>query len=255
MTTSIQNLLDTVYPLHFDVIIPVYNEINLNKVVSDIVLFPFINKVIIVDDGSKYFYLEEYLKTHNKVKIIWNQHQGKTLSVLTGAQVAETDYLILQDADLEYPVFNIKSLVDSFVEGLHSGLLYDMVIARRMIPINTITFSGVIANRVITKLLNCPDVFSGQRIVKKDLLISIKETNKVLSNFTLETLLACKALEENLKVQYVDSFYYPRGYKEGKKAKYYHMIPILLVAFSMLLKKQFKKGFIFEKVSIIKEKK
>lgn len=243
------------YPLYFDVIIPVYNEANLSKVVNDIVSFPFVNKIIIVDDGSEYFYLEKHLESHDKVKVIHNQHQGKTLSVLTGAQLAETEYLVLQDADLEYPTANIQVLVDFLVKGLRSGVLYDMIVARRMIPIDKITFSGVVANRIITRLLRCPDVFSGQRVVKRELLISIKQTSKLLSNFTLETLLTCKALKENLKVQYVDSFYYPRGYKEGKKAKYYHMLPILTIAFYTLLTKKFKKGIAFEKISVSEKSK
>lgn len=222
--------------LYADVIIPAYNEPKLSEVVRDLLVLPFVGKIIVVDDGSTQFYLDNNLVTE-KVKVIKIKHSGKTQAVLRGLEEVSTEYVILQDADLEYPISNLYILWNSLINNLSLGVFTDMVVARRLVPIDKVTFSGVVANRIITKLLRCPDVFSGQRIVRKDLLLEIKENSKLLSNFTLETLMTCLALEKKLIVHYENCFYNPRTYKEGKKAKYYHMIPILLIAFKSLLKK------------------
>lgn len=219
-----------------DVIIPTYNEPKLSEVIRDMLVLPFVKRIIVVDDGSNYFILDKKLISE-RVKVVRIKHIGKTRAVLRGVEEVETEYVILQDADLEYPVSNLYILWNNLVNSLSLGIHVDMVVARRLVPVNEVTFSGVIANRIITKLLKCPDVFSGQRIVKRNLLIEIKKEEKFLSNFTLETLLTCKALEKKLLVHYENCFYNPRGYKEGKKAKYYHMIPILFVALRSLIKR------------------
>lgn len=193
-------------------IVPAYNEPAVGVVVEKLLSYDFIEKVIVVDDGSK----ERVRIIHERVEVIRNERNlGKEHSIKRGLERVETPYVLLQDADLEYPVEN--------VEFLYSYLPADMVVAKRFVPIDKITLSGVIANRLITSLLKSPDVFSGQRIIRKELL------EKVVGEggFELETKLTLRARREGWSVVFVDTFYYPRGYKEGKKIRAWHMIPIL----------------------------
>jgi glycosyltransferase involved in cell wall biosynthesis len=175
----------------------------------------FTNSVIFVDDGSKVEYrfpqMEKLISIRNSVSI------GKTASVLRALEYVSTDFVVLQDADWEYPVENLKNLYYHIKPKR-------MVVAKRFVPIDKLSLSGYIANRVIRFFTKEPDTFSGQRIVPVELLKKINPSG----SFTLETSLTLMARKMGMEVLYVDSLYYPRGYSEGKKAKPWHMLPILL---------------------------
>lgn len=193
-------------------LVPAYNEPTVGIVVEKLLRLEFIEKVVVIDDHSE----EEVKISGERVEVIRNERNlGKESSIKRALERVESPYVLLQDADLEYPVENVRLLV--------SHLPADMVVAKRFVPIDKITLSGVIANRLITSLLKSPDVFSGQRIIRKELL------EKVVGEggFELETKLTLRAKREGWHVVFVDTLYYPRGYKEGKKVKAWHMIPIL----------------------------
>lgn len=203
--------------LKIDAIIPCKDEPTVEEVVRKVAQLPFINQVILIDDGSK----EEVRINIKKVKTIrLEPSQGKTKAVLTGLKYTTTEFILLQDADLEYPVENIEKLYNHIPE-------YHMVIAKRFVPIDKITISGVLANRLIIKILKEQDVFSGQRIVHRKLLEEIKPKGR----WKLETSLLLQAKKTESKVKYVNCLYYPRGYKEGKKIKPWDMLEILWEVF------------------------
>ena len=193
-------------------VVPSYNEPTVKTVVEKLLNFEFIEKVVVVDDNSE----EEVKIEHERVEVIRNEKNlGKESSVRIGLERVKSPYVLLQDADLEYPTENIPML--------YSCLPADMVVARRFVPIDRITLSGVIANKLIISLLKFPDVFSGQRIVRRELLYRTVGNG----NFELETRLTLRAIRENWHVVYVDTLYYPRSFREGKKVRPWHMIPIL----------------------------
>jgi glycosyltransferase involved in cell wall biosynthesis len=211
-----------------DVIIPCLNEPTIDIVVHDMLNVDGINHIIVVDDGSDSPVFIPYI-SDKKVSILRNEKPtGKTDAVKRGLELVSTEHVILQDADLEYPVSNLQNLL-CYIDK------YDMVIARRMLPVNQVTLSGVIANRIITTLLKAPDVFSGQRIVNTEFL---KDVVTLSDGFSLETVIFLEARRRNLRTLWVDSFYYPRTYKEGKKIMPYHMIPILWKVFKYAFNRQ-----------------
>lgn len=203
--------------LKIDAIIPCKDEPTVEEVVEKVTQLPFIKQTILIDDGSK----KEIKINTEKIKTIrLEPSQGKTKAVLEGLKYTTTEFILLQDADLEYPVENVEKLYTHIPE-------YHMVIAKRFVPIDKITISGVLANKLIIKILKEQDVFSGQRIVHRKLLEQIKPTGK----WKLETSLLLQAKKTKSKVKYVDCLYYPRSYKEGKKIKPWDMIEILWEVF------------------------
>lgn len=203
-----------------DVILPFYNEPSVCTVVKDLLDLPYVNRIFAVDDCSDHAIAsavrEMSLKYGCLVYMKNRINMGKSASVKRGLSFVTTPYVILQDADLEYPVSNLWHLWLHISEA-------DMVVARRFVPVDSITIAGVIANRIITRLVGCPDVFSGQRIVRTDFIKDIDLGNQ----FDMETVLTYEAIQRGLKIKWVDSLYYPRGYDQGKKAKPVHMFSIL----------------------------
>lgn len=218
-------------------IVPSKDEKTLPIVILELSSLPFLEKIIVVDDGSKIPVTATICKLRSELprgKVVFLRNEksvGKNRSVEKALSFVETEYVLLQDADLEYPVLNVYNLV--------KYLPADVVVARRFVPVDKLTVSGFLANRLITKLVKVPDVFSGQRIVKTKILRELDFSGK----WTLETKLTLKCLLKDLKVVYVDSLYYPRSYKEGKKIRPWDMIPILIEVFNFwrTLKKSKKK--------------
>ncbi|RMG01084.1 MAG: glycosyltransferase family 2 protein [Nitrospirae bacterium] len=211
-----------------DVIVPFYNEPNAHIVIRRLLELPFVEKIFVVNDcstdGSERK-VESLAGNNERVVYIKNEvNLGKAEAVKRAIPLVDSPYTVLQDADLEYPVENIPKLWEMLPD-------YDMVVAKRFVPIDQVTFSGVIANRLITTIMGYPDVFSGQRIVKTEFLQSID----IGSHFTMETIILLEAIRANLNILWVNSLYYPRGYKEGKKVKPWHMINILLTLFKYKL--------------------
>lgn len=213
-----------------DVILPFYNEPSVCTVVKDLLDLTCVNRIFAVDDYSEHDIADavrEMSLQYDRLIYIRNKANiGKSASVKRVLPFVTTSYVILQDADLEYPVSNLWHL------WLHVPDA-DMVVARRFVPIDSMTIAGVIANRIIIRLVGCPDVFSGQRIVKADFIKNIDLGNQ----FDMETVLTYEAIQRGLKVQWVDSLYYPRGYDQGKKAKPIHMFSILKKVFRYKVKR------------------
>ena len=88
------------------IIIPVYNEINsidilLNKVLSSKVE----KQIIVIDDfsidGSREVITNKYTNKIDKI-ILHDRNLGKGAAIISAKKYIEGDYVIIQDADLEY---------------------------------------------------------------------------------------------------------------------------------------------------------
>ena len=88
------------------IIIPVYNEINSIEILLNNVLRVDVNKqIIVVDDcstdGTKEKILEEFQDKIDKL-ILHEKNYGKGAAIISAQKYINGDYVIIQDADLEY---------------------------------------------------------------------------------------------------------------------------------------------------------
>lgn len=89
------------------VIIPAYNEEAFISQVIEAVLavdterLGYAKEIIVVDDGSS-DKTAELVRTYSEVTLLQQKNQGKGAAVQTGVQQSKGDYIIVQDADLEY---------------------------------------------------------------------------------------------------------------------------------------------------------
>ena len=210
------------------IIIPVFNESKtileiLDRVIA-VEIPKFKKEIIVVDDGSTDGTREKITNAKLKgIKIFLHKvNQGKGAAVKTGIKAASGDYIIIQDADLEYNPKSIKNLTteitgeNSVIYGTrlnrmpHLGkeekkhLFILHYFGNRFLSLVT----SVLYGQWITDMETCYKLFP------KKALSGIKLNAK---GFELEPEITSKLSKRGYKIKEVPITTVPRGYEEGKK--------------------------------------
>ncbi len=221
------------------VIIPCYNEKNtietlLDKV-SNLNIPNWKIEIIVVDDGSKDGTRDILNKHKDKYKIIFHdKNGGKGSAVKTGISHSTGDYLIIQDADLEYEPTEIKLLVEELdrnpkniiygSRNLHHVKRSGMYIPRMGVWFVTKQFNFLF-NSKLTDLWTCYKLFPRE---VSDQFVS--------GGFDSELIFSARVAKKGYKISEVPISHKPRSVKEGKKIKYRDGIKGIIV----LLKEFFR---------------
>lgn len=203
------------------VIVPVYNEAKtIRQILEKINSVDIDKEIIVIDNGST----DETAKILRQVQygnlklIHHSSNRGKGGAILTGLANASGEFVIIQDADLEYDPAEYLKLIEEIKKDNT-----DVVLGVRF----TKGYHGLLipklGNQFLTCLLNIlfgtklNDFLTCYKLLRKDTLDKLNLKSKW---FDIEVEIVAKSLKRKLCIKEVPISYQPRSYAEGKKIRW-----------------------------------
>jgi glycosyltransferase involved in cell wall biosynthesis len=208
------------------VVVPVYNEEKtVGQVVDELLELPLRLEILLVDDGStdgSPAELARLAATHTQVHVLTQPaNRGKGAAVRRGIDESNGDFLLIQDADLEYSPSDIPTLIDPLLSG-KADAVFGTRLRGGAHPQRAHLFWHYAGNRFLTLLTNVlynttiSDMEVGYKAFRGDLVRGLELHS---DDFRIEPELTAKILRlgPSLRLYEVPISYYGRSYDEGKK--------------------------------------
>lgn len=216
--------------MKLSIVIPAYNEgktihLILNKVKAVELVQSISKEIIIVNDCSKDDTEEavrRYQSENPDFPIQYHKHevnQGKGAALHTGIQLATGDFVIIQDADLEYDPEEYNILLKPLINGFA-----DVVYGSRFMggkPHRILFFWHTIGNKFLTGFsnaltnLNLTDMETCYKVFRRDIIQNLTLKEK---RFGFEPEVTARISRmPKIRIYEVGISYYGRTYEEGKK--------------------------------------
>ena len=210
------------------VIVPIYNEAKTAREILAKINAVNIEKEIIVVDDSSTDGTDKILIDirYDNLKIIHHSsNRGKGAAFLTGLANAKGEFIIIQDADLEYDPNDYAVLLNAI-----SGGKADLVLGARFLKGQRGPFMHRMMDRFMVSTMNflfgskLNDYSACYKLARKSTFESL---NLRSTGFNIDMEIICSALKKRLIIKEEAVSYSPRSYQEGKKFGFKGMFRVL----------------------------
>ena len=203
------------------VVVPCFNEREtVEEVVGRVLASPWVAEVVVVDDASTDGTGEVLAKLEDpRLRVLSHERNaGKGAALRTGFAHASSEYVIVQDADLEYDPVEYGTMLEPLEAGLADVVFGSRFLSGR--PHRVLYYWHSLGNRALTLLsnmftdLNLTDMETCYKAFRREVLDTITvEENR----FGIEPELTAKVAHGRWRIYEVGISYAGRTYAEGKK--------------------------------------
>jgi glycosyltransferase involved in cell wall biosynthesis len=205
------------------IVIPCYNEKDtIEKIVEAVRKISLESReIIVVDDCSQdgtHAVLQEKVSQMVDRIIYHPVNRGKGAALRSGFAAATGDFILVQDADLEYNPEDYRVLLEPLMSGKADAVFGSRFMGGR--PHRVLFFWHMVGNRFLTLLsnmftnLNLTDMETGYKAFRASLIKSIQIEE---DRFGVEPEIIAKLARANCRIYEVGISYSGRTYREGKK--------------------------------------
>jgi glycosyltransferase involved in cell wall biosynthesis len=211
------------------IIIPVYNEAaTIRQILERVRTSPIEKEIVIVDDGSTdgtRDLLRQETDADTRV-VLHAKNLGKGAAIRTGLKHATGDYVLIQDADLEYDPADYETLLKPVLRGKatvvygsrflgeHKAMLFWHSVGNRLLTLVT----NVLYDTTLTDMETC------YKLIPTDLIRCIPLRAR---RFDFEPEITAKILRRGHRIYEVPISYAGRELNEGKKISWRDGFPAL----------------------------
>ncbi|MDQ3177534.1 MAG: glycosyltransferase family 2 protein [Actinomycetota bacterium] len=203
------------------VVVPCYNEYGtVESLLGRVLASPWVAQVIVVDDGSTDGTRELLARVDDPVVevVFHEQNRGKGAALRTGFTKASSEYVIVQDADLEYDPDEYELVLEPLEDGDADVVYGSRFLSGR--PHRVLYFWHSVGNRMLTLAsnmftdLNLTDMETCYKAFRREVIqaVDIEE-----DRFGFEPEITAKIAAMQVRVYEVGISYSGRTYDEGKK--------------------------------------
>jgi glycosyltransferase involved in cell wall biosynthesis len=216
--------------LRLSILIPAYHEEKtiaevLDRVASvDTSVLGFDKEIIVCDDGSLDGTATEIARMQGRIpglKLVRHpKNRGKGAAIRTALEHATGDYVLIQDADLEYEVTDYPAILEAVrrgAEAVYGSRFLDRPYPEGMHPAN------FVANKLLTSASNLlyghgiTDEATCFKVIRADLLRSL---DLECERFEFCPEVTAKLGKRQVKIVEVPIAYHARDVKSGKKVRW-----------------------------------
>ena len=203
------------------VVIPCYNEeATVGAVVAAVLASPWVAQVVVVDDGSTDVSRQVLAGiTDARVEVVLQPHnQGKGAALRTGVTRATAEYVVVQDADLEYDPAEFGLLLEPLEDDRADVVFGSRFMGGR--PHRVLYFWHSLGNKALTLVsnvftdLNLTDMETCYKVFRREVIQQIELEE---DRFGFEPEVTAKVARGGWRLYEVGISYSGRTYAEGKK--------------------------------------
>lgn len=208
------------YPC-LSVIVPCYNErATIAELLARVLQSPWVNEVVIVDDGSTDGTRDILARLEDgRLRVeLHERNSGKGAALRTGFRLATSDFVVVQDADLEYDPAEYGDLLAPLIDKKADVVYGSRFLTGR--PHRVLYFWHSLGNRLLTLSsnmftgLNLSDMETCYKAFRREVIQSIEIEE---DRFGFEPEITAKIAKARWVVYEVGISYAGRTYAEGKK--------------------------------------